>query len=124
MIGTNTCLHGRDVPRDLPGADDLYPGTDDDWMSRGNTAIVGPDGEVIAGPLLEESGMLIATLDLDELTWRAASSTRSATTRGRTSSSSPSSTRTPTERHSDCGHQATHRNRDGRRRLLTLPPTD
>jgi len=67
VIGTNTCLHGRDVPRDLPGADELYPGTDDDWMSRGNTAIIGPDGKVLAGPLLKESGMLIATLSLDEL---------------------------------------------------------
>ena len=67
VIGANTCLHGRDISRELPGADDLYPGTDDDWLSRGNTAIVGPDGNVIAGPLLKESGMLVATLDLDEL---------------------------------------------------------
>ena len=67
VIGTNTCLHGRDVPRSLPGADALYPGSDDDWLSRGNTAIVGPDGSVLAGPLLKESGMLVSTLDLDEL---------------------------------------------------------
>ena len=67
VIGTNTCLHGRDVPRELPGADELYPGTDDDWLSRGNTAIVGPDGTVIAGPLSKEAGMLVATLDLDAL---------------------------------------------------------
>lgn len=67
VIGTNTCLHGRDVPRSLPGADALYPGTDDDWLSRGNTAIVGPAGTVLAGPLLRESGMLVVTLDLGEL---------------------------------------------------------
>jgi nitrilase len=67
VIGTNTCLHGRDVPRSLPAADALYPGTDDDWLSRGNTAIIGPDGTVLAGPLSETSGMLVVTLDLDEL---------------------------------------------------------
>ena len=67
VIGTNTCLHGRDVPRDLPGADQLYPGTEDDWLSRGNTVIVGPDGRIIAGPVTGEAGMLVATLDLDAL---------------------------------------------------------
>lgn len=68
VIGTNTCLHARDVPRSLPGADRLYAGADDDWPSRGNTAIVGPDGAVIAGPITEQAGMLVATLDLARLT--------------------------------------------------------
>lgn len=67
VVGTNTCLHGRDVPRSLPDADRLYPGTDGDWLSRGNTVIVGPDGNVLSGPLTEQAGMLIATLDLAEL---------------------------------------------------------
>jgi nitrilase len=67
VIGTNSCLRGSDVPRTLDGADEIYGG-DDDWMSRGNTAIIGPDGSVITGPLVEQSGTLLATLDLDELT--------------------------------------------------------
>lgn len=67
VIGTNTCLRGADIPRSLPGADKLYGG-DDDWLSRGNTAIVGPDGTVLAGPLTEQTGMLLLTLDLDALT--------------------------------------------------------
>ena len=66
MIGTNTCLRGSDVPRTIEGADELYGG-DDDWMSRGNTAIIGPDGTVLAGPLREQRGTLIAKLDLDAL---------------------------------------------------------
>ncbi len=66
VIGTNSCLNGADVPRSLPGAEGLYGGADD-WMSRGGTAIVGPDGTVLAGPLIEQSGMLVATLDLDEI---------------------------------------------------------
>jgi len=67
VIGTNTCLHGRDVPRSLPDADRLYPGTDDDRLSRGNTVVIGPDGGVLAGPLTEQAGMLVVTLDLDLL---------------------------------------------------------
>ncbi len=54
MIGTNTCLRGSDIPRTLPGADELYGG-EDDWMIRGNTAIVGPDGTILAGPLVGRS---------------------------------------------------------------------
>ena len=66
MIGTNSCLRGSDVPRSLPGAADLYGG-DEDWMSRGNTCIVGPDGTLVAGPLTGEAGMLVATIDLGQL---------------------------------------------------------
>jgi nitrilase len=68
VIGTNTCLHARDVPRTLPDADQLYAGAEGDWPSRGNTVIVGPDGTVVAGPLTEQAGMLVATLDLARLT--------------------------------------------------------
>ncbi len=67
VIGTNTCLHARDVPRSLPNADRLYAGGDDDWLARGNTVIVGPDGDVLAGPITEQPGMLVATLDLSRL---------------------------------------------------------
>lgn len=67
VVGTNTCLHSRDIPRTLPGADDLYPPNDDDWPSRGNTVIVGPDGAILAGPLTEEAGMLVVTIDLGRL---------------------------------------------------------
>ena len=66
VIGTNSCLRGSDVPRTLPGADEIYGG-DDDWMSRGNTVIVGPDGMLLAGPLVGERGMLVATFDLGDL---------------------------------------------------------
>lgn len=67
VVGTNTCLHARDVPRSLPDADRLYAGDDHDWPSRGNTVIVGPDGDLLAGPITEQPGMLVATLDLGRL---------------------------------------------------------
>ena len=59
-------LRGSDVPRDLPGADEIYGG-DEDFMSSGNTAIVAPGGEIIAGPLAGEQGTVSATLDLDRI---------------------------------------------------------
>ncbi|MCU1677225.1 MAG: Nitrilase/cyanide hydratase and apolipoprotein N-acyltransferase [Frankiales bacterium] len=66
VIGVTAYLVGEHVPRDVPGADDLYGGADDP-LSRGNTAIVAPGGAVLAGPLTGEAGVVTATLDLDQI---------------------------------------------------------
>ena len=63
VIGVNFCMRASDVPADIPGRDEIYGGADD-WMSRGNTIIVDPDGQVLAGPLVEEEGILVAELDV------------------------------------------------------------
>ncbi len=39
-----------------------------DVMCRGGSVIVGPDGEVLAGPLWDREGILYADLDLEEIT--------------------------------------------------------
>ena len=62
VIGVNSLLRGSDVPAEALGITDLYGG-DDDWMSRGNTCIVDPNGHVVAGPLREEAGILYAEVD-------------------------------------------------------------
>jgi nitrilase len=63
VIGVNSILRGSDVPEAVPHRAELYGG-DDDWMSRGNTAIVDPFGDLLAGPLVEEAGIVFADLDL------------------------------------------------------------
>lgn len=52
----------------------MYPGRfqqelheQPDILSRGGSAIVSPLGEVLAGPLWDQEGMLFAALDLDEV---------------------------------------------------------
>ncbi len=64
VLGVAPLLRGSDVPADLRG--DVYGG-DDDWMSRGFTTIVAPGGDILAGPLLEEEGILYAEVDLAEV---------------------------------------------------------
>jgi nitrilase len=64
VVGVNFCIRGSDVPRDLPRADEIYGG-DDDWMARGNTTICGPEGEILAGPLEEQEGIVYAEIDAD-----------------------------------------------------------
>ena len=66
VVGVTAFLRGSDVPRDLRGADAVYGG-DEDVMSRGNTAVVAPGGEVLEGPLVGEAGVVSATLDLDRI---------------------------------------------------------
>lgn len=66
VVGVTARITGSDVPRDLPGADELYGG-DDDELSRGNTTVVAPGGTVLAGPLVGSAGVVTATLELDRI---------------------------------------------------------
>jgi nitrilase len=66
VIGANQCVRATDIAADVPGRDELWGGHDD-VLSRGNTTIVAPSGDVIAGPLVGEEGMLLADLDLAEV---------------------------------------------------------
>lgn len=61
VLGVAPLLRGSDVPEELRG--DTYGG-DDDWMSRGYSTIVAPGGDVLAGPLLEQEGILYAEVDV------------------------------------------------------------
>jgi nitrilase len=65
VIGVNFCMRGSDVGADVPRREELY-GSDDDWLSKGNSVIVGPHGEILAGPLVGEEGIICADLDVAE----------------------------------------------------------
>jgi nitrilase len=60
VLGVAPVLHGGHVPQELRG--DLYAGTGD-WMSRGHSAIAGPDGQLIAGPVTDTEEILYAEAD-------------------------------------------------------------
>jgi nitrilase len=64
VIGVAPLLHGGDVPAELRG--ELYQ-ADGDWMSRGQSAIVAPGGELLAGPVTERAEILYARTDLAEV---------------------------------------------------------
>ncbi len=62
VVGVNFCIRGSDVPADVPDRDQIYGGADD-WLSKGNTVIVGPSGNILAGPLVGEEGIVMAEVD-------------------------------------------------------------
>lgn len=66
VLSCNQFATKATYPADLACYDDIRE--DDDVLSRGGSAIVGPLGEYIVEPLYHEEGILFATLDLDEVT--------------------------------------------------------
>ena len=65
MLGCNQYVTKAMYPADLPGIEDLagLP----EVMCRGGSVIVSPLGDVIAGPLLDQEGILYAVLDLADV---------------------------------------------------------
>ncbi len=69
VIGTNTFMTGADVNAAGLDTGDIY-GDTEDVVNTGNTCIVGPNGQVVAGPLTDGPGILYADVDP---TWLAKS---------------------------------------------------
>lgn len=66
VVGVTAYLRGCDIPRDLPGADQIY-GDTEDFLSRGNTTIVAPGGEILEGPTIGAAATVTSTLDLGRI---------------------------------------------------------
>ena len=64
VLSANQFARRCDYPEDYPAVQGGQPET---VMSRGGSCIVDPLGRVLAGPLYDESGILTADLDLDEI---------------------------------------------------------
>jgi nitrilase len=71
VVGVNPVLHADQIPATFPRRDDLvsaaYRAENGDWLESGNTVIIGPGGDVIAGPVREREETLFADLDLGEV---------------------------------------------------------
>jgi len=71
VIGVNPVLHAGDIPAGFPDRDRLVPeqylSQHGEWIEEGNTVIVAPSGQVLAGPVRQREETLIADLDLGEV---------------------------------------------------------
>jgi nitrilase len=61
VIGAGCALRGSDVPESLPGRAELFPDADE-WINPGDSIVVAPGGDVVAGPFHEQQGMLFADI--------------------------------------------------------------
>lgn len=62
VIGAGVALRNRDLPDDLPARETLYP-PEEDWINPGDSVVIAPGGEKVAGPLHQEQGILYAEVD-------------------------------------------------------------
>jgi nitrilase len=62
VIGAGSSMRASDVPAGFPGRAQLFP-DDAEWLNPGDSAVFAPGGELVAGPLHEEHGLLLATID-------------------------------------------------------------
>ncbi len=59
VIAAGAVLRRRDIPDDLELLRAI-PGEPDDFLQRGGSAIIGPDGGYLAGPVWEEETIVVA----------------------------------------------------------------
>lgn len=62
VVGSGVVLANSDVPADFPDKDDLYPASEE-WINPGDSTVIAPGGEIVAGPMHEEKGLLYADVD-------------------------------------------------------------
>jgi nitrilase len=65
VLGCNQYVTKAMYPSDLPGIEELA--SQPEVMCRGGSVIISPLGEVVAGPLFDQEGILYAELDLGEI---------------------------------------------------------
>jgi nitrilase len=63
VLGAGCSIQAADVPEDFPDRARLYPDPDE-WLGPGDSVVVAPGGEIVAGPLRMEHGILSAEIDL------------------------------------------------------------
>ena len=64
VIGACQVMRRSDFPEDYASRIESEP---DEWMMHGRSVIVGPLGEILAGPLVDAEGILTAEIDIDDL---------------------------------------------------------
>lgn len=66
VVGCGNLMRGTDIPDDLPEKERLYPDADE-WVNPGDSVVIAPGGEIIAGPMNRESGILYADIDREKV---------------------------------------------------------
>jgi predicted amidohydrolase len=63
VIAAGSLMRAKDLPPELEPHPDRVA-SPESWVLRGGSAIIGPNGGYLAGPLFEEAAILMADLEL------------------------------------------------------------
>jgi nitrilase len=66
VVGVAIANHTRQIPDEMPGRAQLWD--TDGWICEGGSAIVDPNGDVLAGPIMEREEILVAEIDSERIT--------------------------------------------------------
>lgn len=66
VLAAGLIMRVRDLPPELDTPAELA-NSSDDLLLRGGSAVIGPDGRYIAGPIFDEETVLTAEIDLSEI---------------------------------------------------------
>jgi nitrilase len=62
VLGAGNVLRVSDLPADFPDRERLYPDAEE-WMNPGDSVVIAPGGEIVAGPMRKEIGLLEADIN-------------------------------------------------------------
>ena len=62
VICSGVALTNSDIPDDFPDRETLYPASEE-WINPGDSAVIAPGGEIVAGPMRQKKGILFAEVD-------------------------------------------------------------
>jgi len=65
VLGSCNLLKVSDLPDDFPEKDRLYPDKNE-WINGGGSVVIAPNGQMVAGPMTKESGVLYYDIDLNQ----------------------------------------------------------
>ncbi len=66
VVGCGNLMKGSDFPDDFPEKSTLYPDPDE-WVNPGDSIVIAPGGEIIAGPMRKEAGILYCDIDREKV---------------------------------------------------------
>lgn len=66
VVGCGNLMKGSDIPDDFPEKSTLYPDPDE-WVNPGDSIVIAPGGEIAAGPMREEAGILYCDIDREKV---------------------------------------------------------
>lgn len=65
VVGCGNMMKGSDIPEDFPEKTSIYPEADE-WINPGDSVVIAPGGEIVAGPMNKESGILYHDIDVEK----------------------------------------------------------
>lgn len=66
VVGCGNLMRTCDLPTDFPEKKMMYP-DDEEWINPGDSVVISPDGDITAGPMHQEVGILYGEIDLKKV---------------------------------------------------------